>query len=72
MPTLYHAILTTASIRCPGGPYLINKRYMNGVIVGGLPGEPRIACHIALAKGTKSLRPIVGAYTPLSHEVGAR
>jgi hypothetical protein len=62
--TPYHAILTTTSIRCLNQSYEISKRYLNGVVVGGLPGAHRVACHIAIAKGTRSLHPMVGQLRP--------
>jgi len=60
------AILTSTSIRYPGGPFLIFKRYMNGVIVGE-GGHCYVACYKARLRDSMGLYPIVGALDDHSH-----
>ena len=62
------AILTSTHIRC-AQRFEITKRLMNGIIIGRHPGNgDGIACHIAIARGTLSLRPIVARYQTGSSE----
>ena len=54
------AILTTTSIRYPGGPFTITRRYLNGVVIGEA-GHNYVACYNGRVRETRALRPLVGA-----------
>ena len=60
------AILTTSSIRYPGGPFRIIKRYMNGIVVGKA-GHNYLACYNAKVRDSMGLYPVVGALNNHSH-----
>jgi len=61
------AILTTTSIRYPGGPFTITKRYLNGVIIGKM-GYRYVACYNGRVRETRALSPLVGALVALASD----
>jgi len=53
-------ILVRDSLRYPGGPFRIIKRYMNGILVGEA-GHCYLACFNSTLRHSVALRPVVGA-----------
>lgn len=53
------AILTTTSIRYPGGSFRITKKYLNGVIIGEAD-LCYVACYNRRMADTRTLVPVIG------------
>lgn len=60
MGEIFGTIVTDSGLRYPGGPFHIEKRYMNGILVGRA-GHCYLACFNSPLRDSVSLRPVVGA-----------